>query len=184
MSPRTALPLRHEYALLGLIRRDPAHGYELLQRWNADGSISLVWRLKPGLLYADLEKLEQLGFIRCKLLAGEAAPERKQYHITQAGEKVFEDWVKTTVSSAREFRQEFLVKLFFLRDFPVVAAGDLLTRQIAVCRKWLESLTAQRDASRGYENMIFRYRIYQVQGIIQWLEELSNNPADLLKELK
>lgn len=184
MSPRNALPLRHEYALLGFIRRNPAHGYELLQRWNDAGGISLVWRLKAGLLYSALEKLEQLGFIRCKMMAGDAAPERKQYRITPAGEKVLDAWIKATVSSAREFRQDFLVKLFFLQDFPAVSASSLLTRQRTVCRKWLESLTAQRDSSQGYENIIFRYRIYQVQGIIQWLEELSNSRADLLEEMK
>lgn len=173
MSPRSALPMRHEFVVLGLIHRHPAHGYELMQQWNEDNGIALVWRLKPGLLYAALEKLERMDFIRSRLISGSDAPDRKEYSITPAGEAAFLGWVKTPVSSARDFRQDFLVKWYFLQDVNSPLASELITRQVVICRKWLESLCTQRDSSYGYQSSIFQYRIYQVQGILKWLLELS-----------
>lgn len=173
MSPRSALPLRYEYVVLGLVRRQPIHGYELLQRWNDPDGIGMVWQLKPGLLYAALEKLEQLGYLQSRVVAGSSFPDRKQFSITPVGEQAFLDWIKTPVPGARDFRQDFLVKLFFLKDIDPASVASLLSKQKTICRKWLDSLNEQHEKSRGYQHQVFSFRVYQVQGILKWLEELS-----------
>lgn len=113
MSPRRALPLRLEYVLLGLIRRRPIHGYELLHTWNEPHGIGLIWKIKPGPLYAALDKMEQLGYLQSVLITGDVSPTRKEYRVTNAGEQAFMDWMQTPVSSARDFRQEFLAKFLY-----------------------------------------------------------------------
>jgi PadR family transcriptional regulator AphA len=173
MSPRSALPLRYEFVVLGLVRRQSIHGYELLQRWNDPDGIGMVWRLKPGLLYAALEKLERLGYLQSKVVVGSSFPDRKQFSITPVGEQAFLDWIKTPVTGARDFRQDFLVKLYFLRDIDSASVAALLSKQKTICRTWLNSLGDQRDTSQGYQRQVFSFRIYQVQGILKWLEELS-----------
>ncbi len=180
MSPRPALPLRHEYIVLGLIRRKPIHGYELLQHWNEPDGIGMVWRLKPGLLYAALEKLEQMGYLHSKLIAGSSFPDRKEYSITPAGEQAFLEWIKTPVAGARDFRQNFLVKLYFLQDVNPAAAADLFSKQKSICQSWLTSLEKQRDTSDSFKHQVFTFRVYQVQGILKWLKELSTSDQFIL----
>ena len=173
MSPRSALPLRLEYVILGFIRRQPVHGYELLQRWNEPNGISMIWQVKPGPLYAALEKLEQLGYLNSSLIPGESSPPRKEYHMTAAGEQAFLNWMKTPVSAARDFRQDFLARLFFRQTVDPAVTKVLFSQQELICQRWLASLEKQLDASVGFERQVFTFRICQVQGILKWLEEIS-----------
>jgi PadR family transcriptional regulator, regulatory protein AphA len=173
MSPRSALPLRLEYVILGLVRRRSIHGYELLQHWNEPNGIGMIWRVKPGTLYAALEKLEQLGHLDSSLIPGESSPPRKEYRITFAGEQAFLAWMKKPVVAARDFRQDFLARLFFWQDTDPALLEALFSQQELICQRWLASLDKQLDASAGFERQVFSFRIYQVQGILKWLKELS-----------
>jgi DNA-binding PadR family transcriptional regulator len=173
MSPRSALPLRLEYVILGLIRQQPIHGYELLHRWNKPNGISLIWRIKPGPLYAAMEKLEQLGYLDSSFIHGEVSPPRKEYRITAAGEQAFLGWMQTPVSAARDFRQDFLARLFFGQDVDSVVSEALFSQQEIICQRWLASLEKQLEASAGFEHQVFTFRICQVQGILKWLKEMS-----------
>jgi PadR family transcriptional regulator, regulatory protein AphA len=172
MSPRPALPLRLEFVLLGLIRRQPIHGYELLQIWNQPQSIGMIWSVKPGPLYASLEKLELLGYLESELLPGDSSPNRKEYIITSSGEKVFVGWMQTPVPAARDFRQDFLAKMYFSADVEAVVLRDLFDRQKLLCQRWLISLQQQMLNGTEFEQQVFSFRIQQVQFILEWLQEL------------
>jgi len=67
--------------LLLLLREQPAHGYELLERMRA-------FRFEasdPGGLYRALRKLEDDGFVRSSWEPSEAGPDRRVYEITRPG---------------------------------------------------------------------------------------------------
>lgn len=67
--------------LLLLLRENPAHGYELLERAGRlgfDGS-------DPGGLYRALRKLEEDGLVRSAWEPSDAGPQRRIYEITRAG---------------------------------------------------------------------------------------------------
>jgi PadR family transcriptional regulator AphA len=172
MSPRSALPLRLEYVLLGIIRRQPIHGYELLRIWNQPHAIGRVWTVKPGPLYATLEKLEKLGYLEAELVSGEASPTRKEYRITPAGEQVFVTWMKTPVSAARDFRQDFLAKLYFSAEVDQAVLHHLFEQQRILCQRWLASLQQQLISGNEFEQQVFTFRICQVQCILDWLQEV------------
>ncbi len=171
MCPRPALPLRFEYIILGLIRRQPAHGYELLQDWNQPNHIGMIWQVKSGLLYAALDKLNQLGFLEASLVSGQAAPLKKKYHITPAGEQVFLEWLGTPVAAVRDFRQDFLSRLFFAPDVDPGFMADLISRQKSICQGWVNSLESQCKNSAGFEQQVLVFRIHQARSILEWLEE-------------
>lgn len=172
MSPRPALPFRLEYVLLGIIRRQPTHGYELLRIWNQPHAIGNVWRVKPGPLYATLEKLEQLGYLESELVSGDTSPTRKEYRVTPAGEQFFMTWMQTPVPAARDFRQDFLAKLYFSADVDRVVLRDLFGRQRILCQRWLASLQQQMLGGNEFEQQVFTFRIRQVQCILEWLQEV------------
>lgn len=67
--------------LLLLLREDPAHGYDLIERAGAfgiDGS-------DPGGLYRALRKLEADGLVRSSWEPSGTGPQRRIYEITRAG---------------------------------------------------------------------------------------------------
>jgi len=67
--------------LLLLLREQPAHGYELLERLRAfdfQGS-------DPGGLYRTLRKLEDEGLVRSAWESSDAGPHRRIYQITRPG---------------------------------------------------------------------------------------------------
>ncbi len=173
MSPRPALPLRLEYILLGLIRRQPIHGYKILQHWNDPDGIGIIWRVKPGHFYAALEKLKQLGYLALTLTPGDAFPLRKEYQITPVGDQVFLNWMQTPVASARDFRQEFLAKLYFSEDVESCVLKELFHQQKFAYLERLNSLKNQLDVEYGFERQVTTFRIRQIQFILGWLQELA-----------
>src|ERR1700719_4420201 len=77
-------------ALLGLLDREPSHGYDLKRDYDA-----YFGRGKPlpfGQVYATLARLARHG----KVIPGEvepgAGPDRKRYAITGAGKSEVEAW--------------------------------------------------------------------------------------------
>lgn len=77
MMPRSFL----RPCLLLLLREQPAHGYELLERLQAFG----FDRSDPGGLYRTLRQLEQAGFVHSVWEASTSGPDRRMYELTRAG---------------------------------------------------------------------------------------------------
>jgi PadR family transcriptional regulator len=80
--PPPALPKNFlRPCLLLLLREDPAHGYDLLERVQSlgfDGS-------DPGGLYRALRALEKEKLVRSVWEPSESGPDRRIYEITRAG---------------------------------------------------------------------------------------------------
>ncbi len=67
--------------LLLLLREQPAHGYQLLERLRAFGFEAS----DPGGLYRALRKLEDEGLVRSAWEASSSGPARRIYELTRAG---------------------------------------------------------------------------------------------------
>lgn len=68
-------------ALLLLVREEPAHGYELLDRLGPLGADCG----DPGRLYRTLRALEQEGRVRSAWTPSTSGPQRRIYRITRLG---------------------------------------------------------------------------------------------------
>ena len=90
-------------ALLLLLREEPAHGYDLLERAQSlgfDGS-------DPGGLYRTLRKLEADGYVRSGWKPSESGPQRRIYEITRAGSEELHRRAQA-VASAQDVTGAFL----------------------------------------------------------------------------
>jgi poly-beta-hydroxybutyrate-responsive repressor len=67
--------------LLLLLREQPAHGYELLERLRTFG----FGRDDPGGLYRALRALERDGLVRSAWQPSAAGPDRRIYELTRRG---------------------------------------------------------------------------------------------------
>ena len=50
MSPLLQTPLSVELALLGFVRHEPHHGYEIYRRLSETPEFKLIWRVKQSRL--------------------------------------------------------------------------------------------------------------------------------------
>ncbi|TMD10141.1 MAG: PadR family transcriptional regulator [Chloroflexi bacterium] len=79
------IPSSTELVILGLLRRKPAHGYELLRTVRVQNMGDYI-RLAPSGLYKALARLEDQGCITARAERDGNWPERQAYSITSKGE--------------------------------------------------------------------------------------------------
>jgi DNA-binding PadR family transcriptional regulator len=168
-----ASPLTVEYALLGFLRDRPMYPYEIYQTLSRARELGLVWHLKQSHLYAILDRLEAAGYVATTIEPQESRPPRKITSLTPSGREAFARWVTTPVAHGRDFRLEFLAKLFFAaQDGPAVVTA-LVERQRQACHAWLTDLDAQLEAippDRPYDRLVLDFRIRQITAILSWLD--------------
>ena len=173
MSPRHSSALSLEHVLLALLDQKPMHGYELYQDLCAMPGISLIWNIKQPMLYAILDKLEGRGFLSSHLAQGDSYPPRKYFHLTEAGRRSLQAWVKTPVRKARDFRQEFLAKLIVGRRYGKAIVFELILAQEKACRAWYAELEANApalDREHLDEWVVYSFRINRLEGMLSWLK--------------
>lgn len=172
MSPMVKQPLTIEHALLGFLRQQPMHAYEIHQTLLRNEALGLVWHLKQSLVYVMLERLEAEGYLSAALEPQGSRPPRKILQLTPAGQRAFAGWLAAPVAHGRDFRLEFLAKLYFISHDPA-SAGALIRTQQAACRSWLADLRAQAEVlggERTYDWLVLQFRIGQIDAILAWLD--------------
>ena len=174
MSPRRRSPLTIEYILLGLLYQNPTHGYELHKAIQASQGLSHIWRVKPSKLYSLLDRLEGQGLLASRAIPSERTPGRKEFHLTQDGERVFLDWIQSPVASGRHMRLVFHAKLYFALRIGDAPALRLIEAQSQECHGWVGSMEAQLSELESPDfttKQVFSYRINQVKAMLDWLSD-------------
>jgi PadR family transcriptional regulator, regulatory protein AphA len=176
MSPMIKTPLTIEHALLGFLRLRPMHAYEIHQTLLRAEALGLVWHLKQSLVYLMLERLEEADYVSGVLKPQGSRPPRKILHLTPSGKAAFASWLVAPVAHGRDFRLEFLAKLYFASQDEPASAATLIAGQQQACRDWLVELQAQADAlsdARHYDWLVLQFRIGQIEAILAWLDICS-----------
>jgi DNA-binding PadR family transcriptional regulator len=169
----TKTPLTIEHALLGFLRQQPMHAYEIHQTLLRAEALGLVWHLKQSLVYVMLERLEAERYISASIELQGSRPPRKILSLTPEGQQAFAHWLVTPVGHGRDFRLEFLAKLYFASQENPSSAATLIVGQQQACRDWLADLRAQADAlseARRYDWLVLQFRIGQIEAILAWLD--------------
>ena len=166
-----------EYALLGLLREGPQHGYRLAAAFAPDGRLGIALRLKMSQMYAYLRKLERQGLLLAHDETDSASHRaRRVFALTAEGERVFDAWLAAPVAATREVRLAFMLKLAFTLDTPSLALA-LLDRQRAATMAWLArqqtraAQTAEADALPTLARLTLRHRILLSEATLAWLDE-------------
>ena len=84
-----------ELAILGLLKEQPMHGYQLSRELGE--SLGGFWRVSYGSLYPSLRRLEKEGAVESVPSDEERGGRRKNvYRITEKGEKLFFELLQET----------------------------------------------------------------------------------------
>ncbi len=170
--PRTKAALTpSEYAVLGLLRQQPAHGYDLQRRLGGDTGVARVCRVEPAMVYAILKSLAAGDLIVGRWDASEYPP-RAVYTLTAAGESVFAGWLTEPVGRMREMRLDFLLKLYFALLQGDGRARDLAEAQVAACADYARDIYAQlAEVEPGtFDEIVLQSKASAVAATQEWLE--------------
>lgn len=172
MSPMVSHPLAMEHALLGFLRMQPMHGYELYQTLKSPGGLGSVWHMKQSQLYALLAKLEEHAYVVTQVEPQENRPARKIFSLTPEGRSAFQRWVSAPVTRPRDLRLEFLAKLYFSRREGSQTTRELIRVQEQQCLRWLEDCRSRMDVLdelQSYERAVWNLRAHQIEAMLAWL---------------
>ncbi|HEU4544250.1 MAG TPA: PadR family transcriptional regulator [Jiangellaceae bacterium] len=134
------MALRH--ALLAALLGGEASGYELAKRF--DVSVANFWSATPQQLYRELERLEQEGLLRAKVVRQRRRPDKRVFTVTDAGR---EELRAFTAQPARPagLRDDLLVKLHAIDLGDVPAVREALTTRRERARAKLVLYDRLRD---------------------------------------
>lgn len=168
-------------ALLGLLEREPNHGYELKRRYD-----EYFGREKPlpfGQVYSTLSRLARDG----RVLAGGSAPgegpERKLYAITDEGEAALQAWLTTPEPPEPHLQTVLAVKviLALLSERP---AEEYLDAQRRAHLERMRELTAVRRDAPFIDALLADHAIFHLEADLRWIELTTARLDQLAKELQ
>ena len=131
-------------ALLGFVRQQPRHGYDIYRQLSQSPELRAVWRVKQSRLYALLARLEAAGLLGATAEPQDGRPPRKVFHLTEAGAAAFAAWLTRPVAQPRDIRLEFMLKLYFALQDGGETAARLVERARAVGPGWSGALGGSR----------------------------------------
>jgi DNA-binding PadR family transcriptional regulator len=117
-------------ALLGVLARRPAHGYDIkatLERWD------MAWwaGIQSGSIYAGLRKLEADGFIAVKETGRNGnRPAHRVYEITDAGREEFKNLLRQAWLGITRFARPIHLAISFYDDLDRREVEELLERRL------------------------------------------------------
>lgn len=168
-----ALPI--ENVALGLLFREPKHGYSLYRDFVS--GFEPFWQVGQTKFYVTLNKLEASGLLYSIKQPQQGKPARKVYYLTAAGKKQFESWLHQPVESIRAIRVELMAKLriFDLLHLPGVEA--FIDQQLSTLTDLLHQGEVDEEADSFFE-ALNDYRKRQIHAIMTWLTDYKKRLKD------
>ena len=162
--------------LLGLLRRQEMHGYQLHE--FIDRNLALCTDLKKPTAYFLLDQMASDGWIKAEQTQEGNRPPKRVFRLTRKGEGAFQRLLRQNLGSHAPVIFENDIGLAFLDQLAPSEALDLLRSQRRTAAARLEEIraTPQHPGSLG---LIFTHQERHLELEIAWLDELI---ADLGKE--
>ena len=120
-----------KYAILGLLRRGPATGYDIAREFS-DRALASFWHARHSQIYPELKKLLEEELITCETVIQGEKMKKKVYTLTPAGEKDFLQWLRLDEPLEPTPKDVFRLRVYY---------GDALEPDC--CRRLLESQRRQ-----------------------------------------
>jgi len=164
--------------LLGLLEREPSHGYDLKRDYDA-----FFGRGKPlpfGQVYATLGRLARDG----KVVMGESepgdGPDRKRYVITETGATEFETWLTQPVAAEPHLQTVLFTKVVLALMLGRPAEEYLDTQRAAHLQRMRE-LTELKRTGPLVDALLADHGLFHLEADLRWID-LTAARLDALAE--
>jgi PadR family transcriptional regulator, regulatory protein AphA len=164
------MPLKSatEYVVLGALMSGARHGYEIMQFLGS--ALEATWRVSTSQLYVLLKRLEEEGCLESFSESEGARPPKRVFNLTAQGRKAFLEWLSEPVEHVRNFRMEFLCKMYFFDYLSLPGAPNLVEAQIRVLENLLERLQSRSDHDEGgFMKLVHSFKARNVECLLSWL---------------
>src|SRR6201995_1035348 len=162
--------------LLGLLERDPSHGYDLKRDY--DTFFGRGKQLPFGQVYATLGRLARDG----KVLAGDTepgdGPDRKRYAITDMGRHDVDAWLSAPVEPEPHLQTVLFAKVTLALMLGKSAEMYLDTQRAAHIRR-MQQLTEIKRTGPLVDVLLADHALFHLEADLRWIELTSARLADL-----
>jgi DNA-binding PadR family transcriptional regulator len=162
--------------LLGLLERQPSHGYDLKRDYDA--YFGRGKQLPFGQVYATLGRLARDG----KVIAGDAepggGPDRKRYAITDTGRAEVDAWLADPVEPEPHLQTILFAKvtLALMLGKPAEAYLD---RQRAAHIRRMQELTELKRTGALVDVLLADHALFHLEADLRWIDLTSARLAEL-----
>ena len=170
-----------EHAILGFLNYGASSGYDLKKLF--DVSVRHFWPADQSQIYRTLSRLAERGWAEAEIVQQEDRPNRKVYHITEAGQEELRRWL-TTSFPTKDARHALLIQVFFAGQLSDEEILELFEQEATRLRQALESYSQIPQQSAVYASAIelpreaffwmltLEYGIKVNQMRLEWIEDV------------
>lgn len=153
--------------LLGLLEREPSHGYDLKRDYDA-----FFGRDKPlpfGQVYATLGRLTRDGKATVGASEPGEGPDRKRYTITETGRAEVEVWLAKPAPPEPHLQPLLFAKIVLALMLGRDAAGYLDVQRGSHLRRMRE-LTEMRRGGATMDVLLADYGLFHLEADLRWID--------------
>jgi DNA-binding PadR family transcriptional regulator len=167
--------------LLGLLEREPSHGYDLKRDYDA--YFGRGKQLPFGQVYSTLGRLARDG----KVIAGGAepgdGPERKKYVITDTGRTEVDAWLGAPVEPEPHLQTVLFAKvaLALMLGKPAEAYLD---RQRAAHVARMQELTKLKRSGPLVDALLADHALFHLEADLHWIDLTAARLSDLAEAVR
>ena len=164
--------------LLGLLEREPSHGYDLKRDYDA--FFGRGKQLPFGQVYATLGRLSRDGQVNAGDAEPGAGPDRKRYAITDTGRHAVDTWLAEPVEPEPHLQTVLFSKvtLALMLGKPAEAYLD---RQRAAHLVRMRDLTELKRTGPLVDVMLADHALFHLEADLRWMDLTSARLAELAK---
>jgi DNA-binding PadR family transcriptional regulator len=154
-------------ALLGLLEREPCHGYDLKREYDA-----YFGRDRPlpfGQVYATLARLARDGKVVGGPIEPGAGPDRKRYAITDEGVAEVEAWLAEPVEPEPHMQTVLFAKVT-LALLLGRRADRYLDAQRAAHLRRMRELTEMRRTAGVVDALLADHGLFHLEADLRWID--------------
>lgn len=169
------------FALLGLLEREPSHGYDLKRDYD-----TLFGRTKPlpfGQVYSTLGRLARDGKVVAADAEPGAGPERRRYIITDEGVSDVETWLAEPVTPEPHLQTVLFIKvvLALISDRP---AEEYLDIQRSAHLGRMRELTERRRSGQLVDALLADHGLFHLEADLRWIDLTASRLVALREEVR
>jgi DNA-binding PadR family transcriptional regulator len=161
--------MENKLLLLGLLRRQEMHGYQLFEFIDRD--LGYCTDLKKPTAYYLLNKMAQDGWIEEQTYQDGNRPPRRVYHMTPVGEAAYQRLLRESLQDYSPVTFKGDVGLAFIDDLDPSEARRLLELRRAALQAALTDVQAAPVHAGGMQWAI-DHQVYHLQSELNWLETI------------
>ena len=162
--------------LLGLLEREPSHGYDLKRDYDA--YFGRGKQLPFGQVYATLGRLARDG----KIVAGDAepgdGPDRRRYAITETGREEVDEWLADPVEPEPHLQTVLFAKVTLALMLGKPAESYLNAQRAAHIRR-MQELTEIRRTGPLVDVLLADHALFHLEADLRWIDLTSARLAEL-----